>query len=182
MTHIETPRLLLRPWQPSDRAPFAALNADPRVMQFFPSTLTREESDDLASRAEAFLAEHNFGPLAAELRETGEFIGYIGLWIPTFEAHFTPCVEIGWRLAAAYWNRGLATEGAREILRRWSGPVVSFTSVANLPSRRVMEKLGFTHDPGDDFDHPSIPEGHPLRRHVLYRSPTPRKACDTPGA
>jgi RimJ/RimL family protein N-acetyltransferase len=169
LTRVETPRLILRPWQPSDRAPFAALNADPRVMQFFPSTLTRDESDALAGRAEAFLAEHNFGVLAAELRDTGEFIGYIGLWIPTFDAHFTPCVEIGWRLAAAHWNRDLATEGAREILRHWSGPVVSFTTVANLPSRRVMEKLAFTHDPHDDFDHPRIPEGHPLRRHVLYR-------------
>jgi len=169
VTRLETPRLLLRPWQPSDRAPFAALNADPRVMQFFPSTLTRKESDDLAGRAEAFVATHGFGPLAVELRETGEFIGYIGLWIPTFEAHFTPCVEIGWRLAAAHWNRGLATEGAREILRYWSGPLVSFTAVANVPSRRVMEKLGFTHDAREDFDHPRIPEGHPLRRHVLYR-------------
>ena len=169
MTRLETPRLLLRPWQPSDRAPFAALNADPRVMQFFPSTLTRKESDDLAGRAEAFVATHGFGPLAVELRETGEFIGYIGLWIPTFEAHFTPCVEIGWRLAAAHWNRGLATEGAREILRHRSGPLVSFTAVANVPSRRVMEKLGFTHDAREDFDHPRIPEGHPLRRHVLYR-------------
>jgi RimJ/RimL family protein N-acetyltransferase len=169
LSHLETPRLLLRPWRDADRAPFADLNADPRVMQFFPATLTREESDALADRAEAFLATHGYGPLAAELRDTGEFIGYIGLYVPTFDAHFTPCVEIGWRLAAAHWNRGLATEGAREILRHWTGPLVSFTSVANLPSRRVMEKLGFTHDPSDDFDHPRIPEGHPLRRHVLYR-------------
>ncbi len=174
MTYVETPRLILRPWRDADREPFAGMNADPRVMRYFPSTLTRAESDDLADRAGAFLAEHGFGPLAAELRETGEFIGYIGLWIPTFEAHFTPCVEIGWRLATAHWNRGLATEGAREILRRWTGPLVSFTTVGNLPSRRVMEKIGLVHDPADDFDHPRIPEGHPQRRHVLYRTPETR--------
>lgn len=173
MTFVETPRLILRPWRDSDREPFAAMNADPRVMRYFPSTLTRAESDALADRAAGFLSDHGFGVLAAELRETGEFIGYIGLWIPSFEAHFTPCVEIGWRLAAAHWNRGLATEGARAILRRWPEPVVSFTTVSNFPSRRVMEKIGLAHNPVDDFDHPRIPEGHPLRRHVLYRRPEP---------
>jgi RimJ/RimL family protein N-acetyltransferase len=169
MTRLETPRLLLRRWRDSDREPFAAMNADPRVMRYFPSTLTREESDAMVDRAEAAFDRLGFSVLAAELRETREFVGYIGLWVPSFEAHFTPCVEIGWRLAAAHWNRGLATEGAREILRHWPCDLVSFTTVDNLPSRRVMEKLGFTRDPAEDFDHPRIPEGHPLRRHVLYR-------------
>jgi ribosomal-protein-alanine N-acetyltransferase len=167
---IETPRLILRPWRDSDREPFASMNADPRVMEFFVATLTREESDALVDRAIAHLDRHGFGPLAAEVCDTGEFIGFIGLSIPTFEAHFTPCVEIGWRLAAEHWGRGLATEGAREVLRRAAGEIVSFTTAANMRSRRVMEKLGMTHDPADDFDHPRIPEGHPQRRHVLYRS------------
>jgi RimJ/RimL family protein N-acetyltransferase len=167
---IETPRLILRPWRESDREPFARMNADARVMEFFPAMLSREESDALVGRAMAHLDRHGFGPLAAELRDTGEFIGFIGLFIPTFEAHFTPCVEIGWRLAAEHWGRGLATEGAREVLRAATGDIVSFTTERNLRSRRVMERLGMTHDPGDDFDHPGIPEGHPQRRHVLYRS------------
>lgn len=169
MTRLETPRLLLRRWRDSDRAPFAAMNADPLVMRFFPSILTPAESGAMIDRAEAAIDRQGFGFLAAELRATGEFIGFIGLGIPTFEAHFTPCVEIGWRLAAAYWNRGLATEGARAILDRWTGPLVSFTAAPNVPSRSVMEKLGLTYDPAGDFDHPRIPEGHPLRRHVLYR-------------
>jgi RimJ/RimL family protein N-acetyltransferase len=167
---IETPRLILRPWRDSDREPFARMNADPRVMEFFPSRLTPEETD----AALVFIAQHydryGFTLLAAELRETGEFIGFIGLSVPTFEAHFTPCVEIGWRLAAEHWGRGLATEGALEVLRRAAGPIVSFTTAQNWRSRRVMEKLGLTHNPADDFDHPRLPVGHPLRRHVLYRS------------
>ena len=161
MTRIETPRLILRGWRDSDRDPFARMNADPRVMEFFPACLTREQSDAMIDR--------ETGLLALELRETGEFIGFIGLAAPTFDAHFTPCVEIGWRIAAEHWGKGLATEGAREVLRRTTGEIVSFTTERNFRSRRVMEKLGMTHDPADDFDHPRIPEGHPLRRHVLYR-------------
>jgi RimJ/RimL family protein N-acetyltransferase len=160
---IETPRLILRPWRESDREPFARMNADPRVMEYFPSVLSRDESDSLLDRVRGEL-------LAAELRETGAFIGWIGLSAPTFEAHFTPCVEIGWRLAAEYWGRGLATEGARAVLDRATGEIVSFTTETNYRSRRVMEKIGLTHDPRDDFDHPRLPVGHPLRRHVLYRS------------
>ncbi len=160
---IETPRLILRRWRESDREPFARMNADPRVMEFFPACLSRAESDALIDRVRSEL-------MAAELRETGEFIGFIGLSVPTFEAHFTPCVEIGWRLAAEHWGRGLATERARAVLAGAEGEVVSFTTVGNWRSRRVMEKLGLTHDPRDDFDHPRLPEGHPLRRHVLYRS------------
>jgi RimJ/RimL family protein N-acetyltransferase len=161
MTRIETPRLILRGWRDSDREPFARMNADPRVMEFFPACLSREQSDAIIDR--------ETGLLALELRETGEFIGFIGLAAPRFDAHFTPCVEIGWRIAAEHWGKGLATEGAREVLRRATGEIVSFTTERNFRSRRVMEKLGMTHDPADDFDHPRIPEGHPFRRHVLYR-------------
>ena len=171
---IETERLRLRAWRESDREPFFRMNSDPAVMRHFPATLTREESDALVDRIEAQWAARGFTPYAAELRESGGFIGFIGLSVPLFEAHFTPCVEIGWRLAAAYWNRGLATEGARAALRHGFeamglAEVVAFTVPANLASRRVMEKIGMTRDPADDFEHPQMPEGHALRRHVLYR-------------
>jgi RimJ/RimL family protein N-acetyltransferase len=171
---LNTEHLLLRRWRGADREPFACMNADPRVMEFFPAPLTRLESDALVDRIETHFAERGWGPWAAELRATGEFIGFIGLSVPVFQAHFTPCVEIGWRLAATHWGKGLATEGARAVLdyaftELRLPEVVSFTTVANLRSRRVMEKLGMTHDPADDFDHPGLREGHPLRRHVLYR-------------
>ena len=173
-TVLITERLLLRRWRVADREPFAAMNADPRVMEHFPACLTREESDELADRIEAYFDQHGFGLFAAELRATGDFIGYIGLSVPAFQAHFTPCVEIGWRIAAAHWNQGLATEGARAVLEHALGTlglpeIVSFTVPANLASRRVMEKIGMTHNPADDFDHPLLPEGHRLRWHVLYR-------------
>src|SRR5579863_2496538 len=171
---IGTERLILRKWRESDREAFARMNADPAVMEHFPALLSRQESDALVDRAKAHLDEHGFGPWAAELRSSNEFIGYISLFIPQFEAPFTPCVEIGWRLARKHWGQGLATEGARALVRQGFEvqrlfELVSFTVPANLRSIRVMEKLGMTHDPGDDFDHPSVPEGHPLRRHVLYR-------------
>ena len=171
---ILTARLLLRLWRPADREPFARMNADPRVMRYFPAALSRAESDALVDRAEAHFAAHGFGPFAVEVRDTGQFAGYIGLVVPRFEAHFTPAVEIGWRLDAAVWNRGLATEGARAVLRYAFETlrlpeIVSFTVPENLPSRRVMEKIGLLRDPRGDFDHPGLPEGHPLRRHVLYR-------------
>jgi ribosomal-protein-alanine N-acetyltransferase len=173
MPPIETPRLLLRGWREADLEPFYRINSDPRVMKFFAARLSRVESDDLAARIVQHMALHGFGLFAAELREAAQFAGFIGLSIPRFEAPFTPSVEIGWRLDAALWNRGLATEGARAVLRfafdtLCLPEVVSFTVPANLSSRRVMEKLGMTHDPADDFDHPLLPEG-PLRRHVLYR-------------
>jgi RimJ/RimL family protein N-acetyltransferase len=150
------------------------MNADPWVRRYFPSVLTREESDASIDTFTAHLAEHGFTLYAAELRATGEFIGLIGLARIPWEAHFTPCVEIGWRLDPSHWNRGLATEGARECLRfafedLALDEVVALTVPANLASRRVMEKLGMTRNPDDDFDHPGVPEGHPIRRHVLYR-------------
>lgn len=167
-------RLLLRPWRLEDRAPFASLNADPRVMEHFPSILTRMESDALADRIEAHFAQHGYGFWAVELPGVASFIGFIGLAVPRFTAHFTPCVEIGWRLAIEHWGQGFAVEGAKAALtfgfqQLQLNEIVSFTVIANSRSRRVMEKLGMTHDPQDDFDHPLLPEGHPLRRHVLYR-------------
>jgi RimJ/RimL family protein N-acetyltransferase len=169
-----TDRLLLRRWQPSDRAPFAAINRDPQVMQHFPSLLNRRQSDQMVDRVEAHFERHGFGLWAAELRAAHEFIGFIGLSIPRFDAAFMPCVEIGWRLAAAHWGRGLATEGARAVVCHAFaflklGDLVSFTVPVNMRSRRVMEKLGMAHDPAEDFDHPNLPPDHPLRRHVLYR-------------
>jgi RimJ/RimL family protein N-acetyltransferase len=171
---VKTDRLLLRRWRDSDREPFARLNADPCVMEFFPRPLSPDESDLLVNRIETHFEQHGFGLYAAELLEDQVFIGYIGLAVPNFSAHFTPCVEIGWRLAAAHWGRGLATEGAREVVRLafeelGLQELVSFTVPGNLRSRRVMEKLGMTHNPADDFDHPGLPEGGPLRHHVLYR-------------
>ena len=171
---IETPRLILRNWRVSDREPFARLNADPRVMEFFPALLAPDETYAAMDRIEAHHQSHGFGLLAAELRSTGEFIGYIGLAIPGFETPFTPCVEIGWRLSAEHWGHGYATEGAQALLNHafttlQLSEVVSFTVPANLRSRRVMEKLHMTRNPAEDFDHPKIPQGHPLCRHVLYR-------------
>jgi RimJ/RimL family protein N-acetyltransferase len=171
---LEIPRLLLRRWRDADREPFARLNSDPRVMEFMPASLSREESDRLVDRIEAHFEACGFGLFAAELRRERSFIGFVGLSVPDFQAHFTPCVEIGWRLAAEHWNQGFPTEGARAVLANAFGPlaleeVVSFTVPANVASRRVMEKIGMNHSPEDDFDHPRLPEGHPLRRHVLYR-------------
>ena len=171
---LETERLILRRWREADREPFAQLNADPVVMEFFPARLSRAESDEGVDRIEKHFRERGFGFFAAELRSEGAFIGFIGLNVPRFVAHFTPCVEIGWRLAASYWGQGLATEGARAALRYGFDTlgleeIVAFTIPANLRSRRVMEKLGMTHNSADNFDHPALEPGHPMRRHVLYR-------------
>lgn len=171
---IETPRLILREWREADKKHFARINADPKVMEFFPARLTRAQSDALVAKLEAHFRKHGFGMYATELRSSNAFIGFVGLNIPSFRAHFTPCVEIGWRLSPEVWGQGLATEGAmavldyvREVLRL--DELVSFTVPSNVRSRRVMEKLGMLHDPADDFDHPQLPPGHRLRRHVLYR-------------
>lgn len=173
-TELRTPRLLLRRWRPEDRAPFAALNADPVVMQHFPSTLTRRQSDALADRIEAQFLHYGFGLWAVEITAVAPFAGYVGLSIPSFQAHFTPCVEIGWRLAKRYWGMGYATEGARAVLNFGFehldlNEIVSFTVPANTRSRQVMERIGMSYSPEDDFDHPLLIEGHPRRRHVLYR-------------
>jgi len=171
---LSTPRLLLRGWRQDDREPFARMNADPMVRRYFATLLSRAESDALVDWHQDSFARHGFGFWAVELREPGTFIGFLGLCTPSFDAHFTPCVEIGWRLAAPFWNQGYATEGARAALafgfdRLQLAEIVSFTTAANAPSRRVMEKLGMTRDPADDFGHPKIADGDPLRPHVLYR-------------
>jgi RimJ/RimL family protein N-acetyltransferase len=171
---LRTPRLLLRRWRDDDLPAYAALNADPRVMQHFPSTLTRELSDLSASRIRALHDERGFGLWAVEVPGVAAFIGFIGLQVPSFEAHFTPCVEVGWRLAHDHWGLGYAPEGARACLAAAFGDlglaeVVSMTTLDNERSQRVMQKLGMRRDEADDFDHPALPEGHPLRRHVLYR-------------
>jgi RimJ/RimL family protein N-acetyltransferase len=171
---LRTDRLLLRRWQFADRAPFAAINRDPAVMEHFPKLLNPVESNRIIDRVEAHFEQHGFGLWATELRGAGEFIGFIGLSIPRFEAPFMPCVEIGWRLASAYWGKGLATEGAKAVVCQAFEflklpELVSFTVPANTRSRRVMEKLGMTHDSSDDFDHPNLALDHSFRRHVLYR-------------
>lgn len=174
MTELITDRLLLRNWRDSDRDPFAAMNADPAVMEHFPAPQTREQSDGLIDRNTKAIDERGWGLWAVEVRDTGEFIGFTGLSVPSFEAHFLPAVEIGWRLAKGAWGNGYATEAARASLAHGFGPagldaVVSFTTTTNLPSQRVMQRIGMVHDEPGDFDHPRIEDGHRLRRHVLYR-------------
>jgi RimJ/RimL family protein N-acetyltransferase len=170
---IETPRLLLRPWRDTDLAPFAALNADPEVMRHFPALLSRDESDALAARIRASFEAQGWGLWAVEEKGGAPFIGFVGLNRPTFDAPFMPAVEIGWRLARAAWGAGYASEAARAALRFGFeqlalDAIVSFTAPVNTRSRAVMERLGMVNT-GQDFDHPRVPEGSPLRRHVLYR-------------
>lgn len=171
---LETKRLVLREWQNKDIPLFAAMNQDPEVMKYFPAILSDEESRALVERQRQHFKEYGFGLFVVELKATQEFIGFVGLSIPTFKAHFTPCVEIGWRIAAQYWNQGYATEAAKAVLQAAFAQydlkeVVSFTSVHNQASIRIMEKIGMHRDPADDFDHPNLPKDHPLARHVLYR-------------
>jgi 3-dehydroquinate dehydratase/shikimate dehydrogenase len=174
MTTLQTERLRLRPWQESDFAPFAKMNADPVVRQYFPSLLNREESDVQALSFANAIEERGWGLWAVSLIEDNAFIGFIGLTPVPFEAHFTPAVEIGWRLTPEVWGQGLAVEGAKAALQYGFETlllheIVSITTVSNQRSRRVMEKLGMHHDPKDDFDHPKLVSNHPLTRHVLYR-------------
>ena len=173
MIEFDTQRLRLRQWRAADHEPFARMNADPRVMEFYPAVLDRAASDAMAQRIQSRLAEQGWGLWAAELRATGEFIGYIGLQVPVVTLPFSPCVEIGWRLAQEFWGRGLATEGAKGALRVGFAElgldeIVSFTAVINRRSRAVMERLGMREDKAAAFDHPSVPDG-PLRAHCLYR-------------
>jgi len=171
---IRTRRLALRRWRPADRAPFAALNADPEVMAHFPNRLDRAASDAFADKIEAGFEANGFGLWALERLDTAEFIGFTGLSVPKFSAHFTPAVEVGWRLCRAAWGQGFATEAGRQALavgfeNYRLAEIVSFTATGNAASRAVMRRLGMAEDPDGGFDHPSIPAGHPLRRHVLYR-------------
>jgi RimJ/RimL family protein N-acetyltransferase len=177
---LVTQRLRLRAWKESDLPAFAALNADPRVMEHFPKLLTRAESDERAVKIMDHFDRHGFGLWAVEVAGGPDFIGFVGLNVPAYEAHFTPCVEIGWRLAYDYWNKGYASEGAKAAVafafdELQLDEIVSMTVPANRRSRAVMERLGMTHSPEDDFEHPVLPEGHPLRWHVLYRLRNPMK-------
>lgn len=173
---LSTPRLVLRQWRESDLAPFAAMNADPAVMEHFPAALSREESDASARRAMALFAQQGWGHWAIEVAGGAPFIGFAGLSVKTFEASFTPCTEVGWRLARDAWGHGYATEAARAALDFGFGnlglaEVVSYTTLANARSIAVMERLGMRRD--IEFDHPLVAPGHPQRRHVLYRLPSP---------
>ena len=169
----ETERLRLRQWTDADLPPFALLNADPQVMEYFPSRLTRAESDAMADRCRAIITERGWGLWAVESKASREFIGFVGLHVPPADLPFSPCIEIGWRLAAGFWGMGFATEAARAALAFGFGrlgldEIVSYTSVLNVRSRAVMERLGMT--PCEEtFDHPAVPEGHVLREHCLYR-------------
>jgi ribosomal-protein-alanine N-acetyltransferase len=171
---LTTPRLVLRPWRDADLDAFAALNADPVVMEHFPATLTRAESDAMAARIRDGLARRGYGFWAVEAPGVADFIGFVGLSVPSFEAHFTPCVEIGWRLARAHWGQGYATEAARAALDHGFRAlalheIVAFTVPGNARSLSVMTRLGMSRAEADDFDHPGVSAGHPLRRHQLYR-------------
>ena len=173
---LRTERLLLREWRESDRDAWAAMNADPEVMEHFPATLDRAAADAAFDRIGGTLAERGWGLWAVE--HDGAFLGFTGLAPVGFEAHFTPATEIGWRLARSAWGRGFATEAARVALDyAWNDlgldAVVSLTSVGNTRSRAVMERLGMTRDPADDFENPRVPEGSPQRPHVLYRLARP---------
>lgn len=167
--------MILREWRDADREPFAEMNSDPTVMEFFPSRIDRVASDALVDRFENEFAELGFCPFAAEIRETGAFLGFVGLHAVAVEMAFGPTVEVGWRLAHRHWGNGFATEAGSRALRfgfeeLGLEELVSFTSMVNVRSRRVMERLGMTHDPCEDFEHPRVPEGHRLRPHVLYRA------------
>ncbi|HEY2385389.1 MAG TPA: GNAT family N-acetyltransferase [Candidatus Binatia bacterium] len=175
VARLRTERLVLRDWRDDDLAPFATLNADPRVTEFLPGPLTAAESDALAARIRAALARHGFGLWAVQIAGGAPFIGFVGLSMPLFAATFTPCTEIGWRLASQHWGHGYASEAARAALgygfeRLGLDEIVAFTSAGNVRSRAVMERIGMTRSPADDFEHPSLSENDPLRPHVLYRA------------
>jgi 3-dehydroquinate dehydratase/shikimate dehydrogenase len=174
MAMIKTTRLLLRPWRQEDLEPFAKLNADPRVMEYFPALRSWKESEDFIKAMQHLFETQGWGLWAVSLISSDAFIGFIGLGNVSFTAPFTPAVEVGWRLAFEYWGQGYATEGAMASLKYGFevlnlSEIVAFTPVQNKRSRAVMERIGMHHDAKDDFDHPKITPGHPLQRHVLYR-------------
>jgi ribosomal-protein-alanine N-acetyltransferase len=173
-TVFQTERLILRNWRPDDLAPFADMSADAKVMRYFPALHDRTQTEDHIRRIVKDLENNGFGLWAVEVPGHLDFAGFTGLSRPRFKAHFTPCVEIGWRLRREAWGKGYATEAARTCLDVAFGElgldeVVSMTAVDNLRSRAVMERLGMTTRPEDDFGHPNISADHPLRQHVLYR-------------
>jgi RimJ/RimL family protein N-acetyltransferase len=173
---MSRPTVLLRQWKGSDLAPYAAMNADPEVMRHFPRPLSRGESRGYMERCREGIHERGWGLWAIDM--DGEFAGFAGLARPGFTSHFTPCVEIGWRLRREFWGRGVAYAAALEAERIAFEELrlprlVSFTAVGNLRSRRLMERLGFTSDANEDFPHPLLPLESPLLRHVLYRKNNP---------
>ena len=170
---IGTPRLILRNWRPEDLAPWAALNADPEVMRHFPSTHTRAESDAMAAGNQDHIDQHGFGLWAIERKEDGAFLGFNGLMVLRDNNPLAPGVEAGWRYAKHAWGQGYATEAARAALDDGFGrlgfkQIVAFTARGNLPSQAVMGRLGMTRRTDLDFDHPNVPEGHILRRHLVW--------------
>jgi RimJ/RimL family protein N-acetyltransferase len=174
MKILETARLILRTWEDVDLDPMTAIDQDPKVREYLPGTSDRNATNANIQRFMQHYQTKGFSLYAVELKTTHEMIGFVGLMTPSFEAHFTPAIEIGWRLASKHWKKGYATEAAEAILhygftQLGLDEVVSFTVLNNLPSRRVMEKIGMRHNPNDDFDHPKIVDGSPLKRHVLYR-------------
>ncbi len=177
---LKTERLILRQWQPEDLEPYAQLNADPRVREFFPSVLTREESKSQIELLSKELEERGWGLWAVAVQGRPECIGFIGIQPVPFQTAFTPAVEVGWRLTFEQWGKGYATEGARAALQfgfeQLQLPfIVAFTPVNHLRSRNVMKRLGMYHDSQYDFDHPNVPDGNPLKRHVLYRIDKPNR-------
>jgi RimJ/RimL family protein N-acetyltransferase len=173
LIECETERLRLRQWIESDREPFARLNADPKVMEFYPNILDRAASDAMVDRVQALISDRGWSLWAVELKADKQFIGYVGLHVPNYDLPCSPCVEIGWRLALPYWGKGYASEAARAVLKvgfdRLNLPeIVSFTATINRRSYTLMERLGMTRA-AETFEHPNIPVGHPLREHYLYR-------------
>jgi RimJ/RimL family protein N-acetyltransferase len=171
---FETERLRMRQWRESDLAPFFALACDPQVMEFLLPLATRADSDAMVERIKTRIAENGWGLWAVEERASGEFIGFTGLNVPAVTLPFSPCVEIGWRFARRAWGKGFASEAARGALQVGFGQlgfeeIVAFTAAGNLRSAAVMERIGMKEDAAGVFDHPLVPEGHPLRRHRLYR-------------
>lgn len=180
MIYLETDRIVLRDWSGDDLEPFAAMNADERVMEFYPAIIGREDSDALAMRLQKDMDVIGFGLYAVEVRSTGNFIGYVGISEVRFPTDFAPALEIGWRLSAQSWGHGYATEAARACMAyafsKFEFPdLVSFTTHRNMKSIAVMERIGMQRNPADDFEHPNLPAGHPLRPHVLYRIENPGK-------
>jgi len=171
--NYETERLLIRPWQESDRDPFAKLNTDPRVMEYFPKFRTREESDSMIDLCNKSIAKDGFSFWAVDRKDSGEFIGFVGISRYEAELPFCPCVEIGWRLAHKHWGQGFATEAAKKCLAIGFEQfnlkeIVAFTAVVNKRSQRVMSKIGMTNT-GHNFAYPSLADGHVLQEHCLYR-------------
>lgn len=169
---FETPRLILRQWQEADLEPWIAMNQDPEVMRYFPAPLSAEQSLTMAARIRQRIEENGFGLWAVELKSSAEFIGFVGITQQDLGLEWTPCIEIGWRLAAPHWGQGYATEAAQTVLAdaltRFP-TVYSFTAELNLPSQNVMQKIGLHRRADLDFDHPRIEPG-PLRRHIVYGS------------